>query len=298
MGKEVAVIAVHGIGSYAASFDDPDTRFDRHLLRGLRSGLKQDFDAFVRYEPVLWSDAKLERQQDTLLQENKREKLFRDLSSLVIESLSDASNYQYFGVEDSRFAGSGYLIANRLYHDALLKLQGRLTGGEAPLVIVAQSMGCHVTSSYQWDAAKDPRRILGPQGGTVSAFCALQTTASVFFTGCNVPILSMGVPREHKVPMRVPGPRAGLLPAEGTVWRNYFDPDDVLGFRMQPEFTTFFSGQHPSLKPAEGQAQVEDRRIEIQGLAGLTPFAHNEYWKDARVLKDIVAAIRALINRP
>ena len=306
MARQVAVVVLHGIGSPAKEFDDPRKRFDHTLKKKVTEHLGSDF-AFVAWQPVLWSDVKLEEAQEQLLDENDKDlPLFGDgLTSFAVKSLADASAYQYYGKTDPRFPTSNYLTVNGLVLNALEKCAKSLEDPDkTPMVVIAQSMGCHVISNYQWDASRDPERIVGVDGDhtRLTPFTALKTLCGLYFTGCNLPILTMGVPREGKVPIQVPGAVAPKLFNQfdrniHAVWKNYYDPDDVLGYALESQFAPFFDGKGTSdVLRSPNQIAVDDCKIELRSLAGLTPLAHIGYWKSSRITKDIADMVRTLIH--
>ncbi|MGD2132766.1 MAG: hypothetical protein PVI23_08235, partial [Maricaulaceae bacterium] len=162
-------------------------------------------------------------------------------------------------------------------------------------------------SNYQWDASREPERILGPDcEDTLTPFTRLETLTNLFFTGCNVPLLTMGVPRKHKVPIQVPGKAVSKFPDAAKIkcdWTNYYDPDDVLGYGLTAEFESYFAGKHPKFKRGGGgrdpdkDCKVNDVEFEIRDIRALTPFAHVLYWRSGRVLDGVADSAKALMNR-
>jgi hypothetical protein len=166
------------------------------------------------------------------------------------------------------------------------------------VVFLAQSLGCQVLSSYIYDAQKAAaglpvlagiwkdidawaRRALGERlsepekrflaGGSCSAFVT---------TGCNIPIFCAA----HKQ-MDI---RPIARPTERFAWINLYDPDDALGWPLQP------------LSPGYA-ALVDDRAINAgQGvvtwiLKSWNPLSHTAYWGDAQVLDLLTQRLRVEI---
>jgi hypothetical protein len=166
------------------------------------------------------------------------------------------------------------------------------------VVFLAQSLGCQVLSSYIYDAQKAAAglpvlagiwkdidawalRALGERlsepekrflaGGSCSAFVT---------TGCNIPIFCAA----HKQ-MDI---RPIARPTERFAWINLYDPDDALGWPLQP------------LSPGYA-ALVDDRAINAgQGvvtwiLKSWNPLSHTAYWGDAQVLDLLTQRLRVEI---
>ena len=166
-----------------------------------------------------------------------------------------------------------------------------------PVVFLTHSLGCQVLSSYIYDAQK------AGAGGRVAAgiwkdidawadktlrraltssekkFMAARTCVGWITTGCNIPIFVAAHKEMHIIPIARPTPMFK--------WINIYDPDDVLGWPLQP----LSDGYHEL---------VEDRAINAgRGmvnwlLKSWNPWSHNSYWNDDQVLDPLVGMLRQL----
>lgn len=231
----------------------------------------------------------------------------------MASALCDASAYQLIGEKHPSYRRSNYYRVQRTVYAALAAAENAVVEAgqdphETPILAVCHSMGCHILSSYAWDAQNRPARIFNRRGDRkTSPFARLDCLASVIFTGCNLPLLAAGVPREEKVPLKIvrDPARWGL----GQRWLNFYDPDDLLGYPLEPEYESYWTGQHPKQaalheelgRDPAGEIRVQDNRYELKGPlglpspAGLTPMVHNRYWTSGEVLSSVERAIRDLL---
>ena len=223
--RSVVCLVFHGIGTYAHEFDDETRRFDADLLTRMRDRLGRIFERRVIWVPVLWSDPELEARQRRLFADRPEWKGAHDF---VTSALCDAAAYQYF--DGPRYTNSNYQRVQQKVHAEISRAyEAVLARGEdpaqTPIMAVCHSMGCHVFSSYAWDIVNAPERVMA-QTRPVGPFESLQTLKAAVFTGCNIPILTAGIDRERKMPLRIV--RDPALEGRQS-WLNFFDPDDPLG---------------------------------------------------------------------
>jgi hypothetical protein len=217
---------------------------------------------------------------------------YADLRRFLLFGFGDAA-----GLENRKeIDGSVYELAQEAIARQLLGVARQDLS--TSVVFLAQSLGCQVLSSYIYDAQKAAAglpvlagiwkdidawalRALGERlsepekrflaGGTCSAFVT---------TGCNIPIFCAA----HKQ-MDI---RPIARPTERFAWINLYDPDDALGWPLQP------------LSPGYA-ALVDDRAINAgQGvvtwiLKSWNPLSHSAYWGDAQVLDLLTQRLRVEI---
>lgn len=305
---KVVVLVFHGIGTYVDKFDDPETRFDRPLWDGLYRRLGEALKTDVVWAPVLWSLPELENYQNELTQSRKD---WGPLFNFVTSALADACAYR-LPQDERNYKNSNYYKVQQRVFAALKAAEEQVVAEghdpkETPILAVCQSMGCHVLSSYAWDARQKPDRIFSEDDpARNSAFATLESLASIVFTGCNLPLLTAGVKPGTKVPIAIR--RDTDRWGTGQRWLNFYDPDDVLGYPLGKEYAAYWDKTHPDqdrLKNEYGrdpdkEIRVKDDRFEMRtalGLpnpVGLTPLVHNEYWRSSEVISAIANAIRDL----
>ncbi len=197
--------------------------------------------------------------------------------------------------EDS---GSVYEMAQMEIAKTLLDAF-RANGPDTPVILLAHSLGCQVLSSYIYDAQKALSGVpvaagvwrdidhwsRALQGRNLTAaekqFLACGTALGWITTGCNIPIFVAAHKEMTIIPIAPPRP--------SFKWLNLYDPDDVLGWPLQPL--------------SEGYRQlVEDRVINAgRGVFDLivrswNPLSHEIYWRDPDVIKAVAQMLTQLMR--
>jgi len=281
---DVALITVHGMGETLPDYADA-------LLNRLRGQLGalagQVAMRSVYYQKILQDNQNLVWER-TRTQSTVR---YADLRKFVLFGFGDAA-----GLENRKeIPGSVYELAQGEIARTLLSAHAMRPG--MPVVFVAQSLGCHVLSSYLYDAQKAAKGLAVGAGiwrnidawadatlgraltASEKTFLRGGTCAALVTTGCNIPIFVAA----HKIMHVVPIDRPTTL----FKWINFYDPDDVLGWPLRP-----LLGGYENL--------VEDRVVNASGgvasllLRSWNPLAHNSYWDDATVIDTIAAMLRRL----
>ena len=280
----VALITVHGMGETLPDYADG-------LMARLRTRLGplagQVVMRSVYYQGILHGNQRLVWDRTAATGKVR----YDALRKFVLYGLGDAA-----GLENRKeIPGSVYEQAQGEIATALLSAHAAQPG--MPVVFVAHSLGGQVLSSYLYDAQKAAanqpvgagiwRNIdawaaatLGrPLTASELAFIGGGTCAGLITTGCNIPIFVAAHKEMHIIPI---APPTSLFK-----WINFYDPDDVLGWPLQP-----LSSGYRTL--------VEDRAINAGGgvgdflLRSWNPLAHNTYWDDGAVQDAIAAMLRRL----
>jgi hypothetical protein len=280
----VALITVHGMG------ETPPT-YAATLMERLRGRLGAVAGRVVMrsvyYQKILQDN------QNAVWQRTRERSTVRypDLRKFVLFGFGDAA-----GLENRKeIPGSVYELAQGEIARTLLSAHAANPG--MPVVFVAQSLGCQVLSSYIYDAQKAARNLPVSAGiwrnidawagstlgraltASEKTFLGAGTCAALVTTGCNIPVFVAAHKEMHVVPIAPPTPLFK--------WINFYDPDDVLGWPLQP-------------LPGGYRELVEDRIVNASGgvasllLRSWNPLAHNSYWDDATVVDAIAAMLRRL----
>jgi hypothetical protein len=214
---------------------------------------------------------------------------YADLRRFLLFGFGDAA-----GLENRKeIDGSVYELAQAAIARQLLEVARRDLS--TSVVFLAQSLGCQVLSSYIYDAQKAMAGLIVPAGiwkdidawalralgerlsEPEKRFLAGGTCSAFVTTGCNIPIFCAA----HKQ-MDI---RPIARPTKRFEWINLYDPDDALGWPLQP------------LSPGYA-ALVDDRAINAgQGvvtwiLKSWNPLSHTAYWGDAQVLDLVTQRLR------
>ena len=281
---QVALIAVHGMGETLPAYADGLMAQLRSRLGGLAGQVTM---RSVYYQGILH-----ENQRQVWERTAAAGKVRYDaLRKFVLYGLGDAA-----GLENRKeIPGSVYELAQGEIADALLSAHA--VRPDMPVVFVAQSLGGQVLSSYLYDAQKAAagrpvgagiwRNVDAWASGalgrplTASERMVLGggTCAGLVTTGCNIPIFVAAHKEMDIIPI---APPTSLFK-----WINFYDPDDVLGWPLQPLSQGY-------------RMLVEDRAINASGGIGSllarswNPLSHESYWEDAAVLDAIAAMLRRL----
>lgn len=117
-------------------------------------------------------------------------------------------------------------------------------GGDAPLTIVAHSLGTVIASNFIWDA-QHSRTITPATGASPLSRC--ETLTNYYTLGSPLAIWSLRYP-DFGEPILVPSPQS-VDPGE---WVNFFDDDDVIAYPLQ-------------VLNARYDAVVQDREVNVGG---------------------------------
>lgn len=283
----VALVSVHGMGEtprdYAAG-----------VFGQMRARLGPDLRERLACYSVYYQGILQKNEQTVWNRVDSQSKVHYDeLRRFLLFGFADAA-----GLENRKeIPGSVYELAQG---EIARNLLGACTANHAmPVVFLAHSLGCQVLSSYLYDAQK------ARAGGRVEAgvwrdidawarmavgralsereklYLAGGTCSGMLTTGCNIPIFVAAHRNMHIKPIAPPTPIFH--------WLNLYDPDDVLGWPLQPLSEDY-------------RVLVEDRAINAgQGavnwmLKSWNPLSHSAYWQDDAVLEPLAGMIRRMIE--
>ncbi|WP_426756172.1 hypothetical protein [Myxococcus sp. Y35] len=179
-----------------------------------------------------------------------------------------------------------YTSIHRKVAEALGRLRAQ-AGDDAPLCVIAHSLGSVIASNYFYDlqvqrfAGRDiiEETVRAAQG---SSPLERGETLSHFYTlGSPMALWSLRYPRaELDQPVCVPAPELTRHhPRLVGRWINFYDDDDVFAWPLQPLSEAY-------------RAAVEDRAVRVAGpLFSWTPLVHPFYWSDDGVMRDIGASL-------
>lgn len=277
MAARVGVLVVHGIGEqseheFGAAFVD--------AVRG-RLGGRGVAPGAVAFRRGFWADLLERRERDLLARAEAAGPLrWRALRGFVVNALGDAVAYRRGSPDRDNLYYA--LHARILAH--LRALRASLGDQDAPLVIVAHSLGSVIASDFVWDAQHAERGcgVAAEAAAAGSDFERARTLAGLITLGSPIPLFTLALPRV----LAIAPPRLSpaLAPAVRAVaaWRNYYDADDVLGWPLRS------LDPGGPLAPGEysyADAVDADHAVDAGGpLTSWTPLSHEAYWESPRVL--------------
>lgn len=284
----VALITVHGMGE-----TPPDYAAD--LGRRLRLKIGPRFTSQVDFRTVYYQE---------ILQKNEQE-IWRRVAGNSQVHYEQLRKFLLFGFGDAaglenrkEDTGSVYELAQIEIAKTLLDAYAA-NGADAPVVLLSHSLGCQVLSNYIYDAQKVRSglpvaagvwknidhwsRTLQGRALTESEknFLACGTALGWITTGCNIPIFVAAHKEMTIIPISAPRP--------SFKWLNIYDPDDVLGWPLQPL--------------SEGyRLLVEDRAINAGHgvidwiVKSWNPMSHSSYWQDDEVIAPLASMLTQLMR--
>ena len=268
---KLAVLAIHGIGTTRRGYSK---RLETHLRHAVGRAVADDL-CFVEID----YQRHLQGNQENLWKRVRRGLRWTVLRRFLLFYFGDAAAVLY----NSRELDSVYLKAQRSIYEAATQALDQLESPTCPVVIIAQSLGCQVLSSYIWDAQRN-RGIWAPQHATAfgtetpdrDAFLKLATTRYFLTTGCNIPLIVSGL--EKVVPIDKPNDQFR--------WLNFYDPDDVLGWPLKD----LYSYEGTSARP-------EDIAVDVGTLlTNWNPLSHSAYWTSPSFIQPASRLLQQLIS--
>jgi hypothetical protein len=274
MSQKVAVAIIHGIGRQVSNFAD---KMSHLLSERCRDVCGEDIVCRSVYwapvlqdsENALWERLLLGGQMD-----------FMKLRRLMVDFVADAVAYQV--TPGDRFAYDGI---HSVFARTLRGL-ARDAGPNAPLCIIAHSLGSIIASNFIYDLQTEPiRPILSMAVREEMEDTPLENgeTLSMFYTlGSPIALWSLRY-REFGRPVNIPDPRlVNHYPTLGGEWINFYDEDDVFGFPLK------------SLNDHYRQSVAADMQVNIGSLLGSwSPASHIGYWDDPDVLRPVADGLIA-----
>ena len=271
--KDIGVLVIHGMGSQGREAPpSTDTlTYSKEMHGRVASFIGGTMDR-VAWREVFWADV-LQSRQEAYLKAIKRKTDFDSLRGFVMCNLSDAASYRPTADQNDK---TYERIHDRI--DSTLADLAADIGSDAPILIVAHSLGGHIMSNFIYDQQAQVRRI--GHGRFPAALQNTATVAGMITFGCNIPVFVFAYPAEDVTPFNYPGTALDPKLQFKTWWYNLYDRDDVLGFPLKD-----IGPKYAALSDAKG---LRDVSVNAGGLlTSWNPASHNAYWKDEDVYKPV-----------
>lgn len=274
--SKVALLTIHGMGEQPLDYADDMRRALSHRM----GASFVNVDVHSVYYQHLLKPNELDVWNRTRERATVR---YEQLRKFILFGFADAA-----GLENRKeYDNSVYEQAQMEIARALLAILAT-RGPDTPIVLLAHSLGCQVMSSFIYDAQKragggavaagiwKPGRMADSLTAEQRKFLQCGTVRSFVTTGCNIPVFVSAHQRMEVKPIIKPNP--------GFTWLNLYDPDDALGWPLQP-----LEGGYETL--------VEDRVVNAgQGILDFmtkswNPLSHTAYWTDDEVIKPLASLL-------
>jgi hypothetical protein len=190
--------------------------------------------------------------------------------------LGDAVAYQLTSQQTGK---EGRVVYDKIHQriDMALHSLAKRAGPDAPLCVIAHSLGTVIASDHIWDCQhSSPRR---SQGNSTSLE-RCETLAFFYTLGSPIALWTL---RFASGGEPIAFPSRGLAtryPELRPAWVNFYDRDDVIGYPLR------------GLNDKYREVVTEDRAVAVgPRLVRNTPVAHPWYWNDSSVMGPIGAAL-------
>lgn len=269
---KLAVAIIHGVGSQQENFaDDIINELKDRFSRGIagtavashlsRESIREQLEC----RPVLWAPVLTGKEQDLYNRTRADYSLdWTRLRRFFISLLGDGVAYQPVPGNADPYDQIHQLVAN------VLGELDAAAGPDAPLSIIAHSLGAVIASNFVWDAQHGtlPTPTASPLG-------RCETLTNFYTMGSPLAIWGLRYP-DFGDPIAVPSSTQTALPGE---WINFFDDDDIIAYPIQ------------SLN-AKYAAVVRDQEVNVGGwLSNWNPISHTGYWTDNDVTVPIASKL-------
>ena len=280
MSYKTIVLAIHGMGDTPRSYADT---LERKLAKKVGNRWSD-----IYFDSIYYADVFQDNQTNIFNRIKAADDIdWIGLRKFLLFGFSDAAGFE----RKTSQAGSPYEQVQERVLDAIDRAFDA-ADPKANVVLIAHSLGSHVISNFIWDAqSKEPQqgawRMGGfedsPPGSDLDKFRRLKNLKFLYFTGCNIPIFVAGIPQGKIKAISSRGKGYSFK------WKNYFDPDDPLGWPLKNISTR-------NVKESYKYEVNEDNAVNVGNLLNSwNPLSHNSYWIDNDVLNPIAIDIKKMM---
>ncbi|MGB1658147.1 MAG: chemotaxis protein [Longimicrobiales bacterium] len=271
--RRVGVAVIHGIGGRDADFADEMVEAVRQVFH--RSVPEAPRDALV-FAPVHWAPVLQSAQAELTRRVQLEHELdWSGLRNVMISFVGDGIAYEPTA-HDRRVYDAVHAVMARALHRLATE-----AGADAPLCVVAHSLGSVIASNYLYDLGK-PELVSDEVRAhmTDGALERGETLAHLFTMGSPLAVWALHH-EDFGRPLTVPSTAlATRHPRLSGSWLNFFDRDDVIAYPLR------------QLNEAYATAVTEDVSVNAGGLVGReTPLSHHGYAAAPEVVGRIAATL-------
>ncbi|WP_156747273.1 hypothetical protein [Mycobacterium sp. E2462] len=167
--------------------------------------------------------------------------------------------------------------------DALATLAERAP--DAPLCVIAHSLGTVVASDYFYDLQNAKPKQLKKSARGSSALQRGETLTWFYTLGSPIALWMVRYP-EFDSPIKLPGRKRSAAARKAAQWINFHDPDDIVAYPLR------------TLNKHYAEAVDRDQAVSVgPPLLGDTPVSHVAYLNSRKVMRPIAQRL-AMFSRP
>lgn len=270
MNKKIGILLIHGAGK---SQFDPQLKFVKKVEEKLKKeNISPDEFAFEHvdwYEPTQTIQEKLWARLNI-----KKQVKARKIREFILYLVSDM--IAYTGTPNR--LSDNYYKTHELIFKSIKNLENQLPE-DAPLIIIASSLGTTLINDYIWDRQKNTP---GDEWAN-TPFQRFETLTGFFLYGNNIPLFITGYDPDVWKPIIFPSDKLNSSLKNHATWINYYDKNDPLGFPMKNINQDFIN------------SKIIDEQINVGNIfSSWNIGSHLAYWKSKRLLKKFVAYLVSL----
>jgi hypothetical protein len=273
MSKKLGLLVIRGSGE--SGFKRPEKLLKKIFRKLDQKGVST---GQLHHEMVDWYEP-LQKRQEIVLGRMFAADIkikARKTRRLIITNIGDLINYG----GKPNMPGKGYEDTHKQVHKSMLALKTNLMDN-APLIILAASMGTEIINDYIWDR----QHATGDDPFGNSAFERFETLTGLFTFGHNIPIFAASHEIDSLEPITFPPPNLEARLSGKAVWHNYYDKNDPMGYPIKP-LNSNYAG-----------AIVEDIQINVGNpLISWNLFSHFGYWRSGKLAKIISNYIEDVLS--
>jgi hypothetical protein len=283
---KLGILVLHGMG-------DQDADFANEMTNEIDTIILDDHGVMpgeICWQPVYWAPVLSTKENDLWQAMTRKNDLdFVSLRKFVINALGDAVAYQRVPWQKP----SVYQQIHKVVQSGVKSLRTKLGGVDAPLMVMAHSLGGSIISDYIWDRQKYIKE--GKNDPLASNdFEKMKTLSGIITFGSNLPIFSLAYDPVNAIDFPIP-PRqlknyfpAGLKEKKiknAVKWKNFYDKDDILGYPIK------------NISPSYNKAVAKDVQINVGNiLTSWNPMSHSDYWDDNDFTEPVAKQIAKLVK--
>jgi len=261
---DLCIAVIHGMGSQQPDYSVP--------MRNEVNGWLGAASSRVKWKEIYWANILEQREKDYLTVANANNDLdWIRLRRFMVSAFGDASAYRKTHDPNN----SAYNDIHERVRDAINDLDD---GTDAPLVVMAHSLGGHIMSNYIYDMQQSSSVV--PAGS--SNFQQMKTLGGMITFGCNIPFFTLAYKKADIKPIQFPGDALTPVQKSKAKWLNFYDPDDVLGYPLKV------------INQKYNRVVNEDKAINVGGIfSSWNPMSHQKYWTDNDFTKPVTRFLQS-----
>lgn len=272
MTQKIAVVIIHGIGN-------PAEDFAADLIAEITRWCSPKTGEDVVIRPIHWAPVLHTAERTFLERTSANQRVnFSLLRQFMVEFIGDAIAYQ-ITPHDRQV----YNAIHAVFAKTLRALAAEV-GANAPLCVIAHSLGSIIASNYLYDLQNEHLIDDSVRAQMDSTPLERGDTLTLLYTlGSPIGLWSLRYPEFGK-PIQFPPPALKTYyPNAPAEWVNFYDPDDVIGYPLKGLNNDYF------------ERVTQDRAVNVGNVVeGWTPLSHLKYWTDKDVIRPVADQLIAL----